>query len=441
MSATRMLSRGWFRGRRGGWLGTSSVLAATLVLLLLVTALFAGMEAETEQRVGDVFTGDLRVTPVEQGVFGPGRFQPASEAVATLGDGATVRMESQMVLSRRPFESILTQGDETVVIPTPGGSGGSDSVALGVLIGAQHQDAAVAKHFDPYLVAGRLPGAWAGPDAEPAQTIELAVSMKTIRTFLTASERQELDAAADPMTVVRPLVLDLTAGVARDGDYRNDVYRHRARVVGLFDTGVDTLDSFTALGPIEATRFLLGHEIDQDIANVLVVDGPTGGARAVAADEGWAVEGRHDFTERYLGQLIQALQTLSVLTASVLFTIPAFLVAHGVERVLEAQRREVAVLRAVGVPGRSIRAALGRLVWLMMTIAIVAAGAIVAALGVALHGVLPQWRAAPLPLDVHFTPVMVGAALAVAIASVALAYWIAVRSQRRMNVTVALRTA
>lgn len=444
MAATRLLARGWFRGRRGGWLGTSAVLGATLTLLVLVTALFAGMEAETEQRVGDVFTGDLRITPVEPGVFGPGRFEPASEAVAAIGPGTTARMESQMVLSRRPFEAILSQGDETVVIPSPGSSGGSDSVALGVLVGADFSQRAVSRHYDPYLVAGRLPCAWEGPDApssSPCRFIELVISVKTVRNLLTKDERDRFDAASDKIQVVRPLSLDITAGVARDGDYNNDVYRSRGRIVGIFDTGVDTLDSFTAWGPVEASRFLLGEELDADVANVLIVDGGTARARSTADGRGWATEDPDVFTKRYLGQLIEALQTLSVLTASVLFTIPAFLVAHGVERVLEAQRREVAVLRAVGVPGRSVRGALGRLVTLMMVIALAGAAAIVALVGIALHGVLPNWDAAPLPLDVSFTPVMIIGAVAVATASVLLAYWIAVRSQRRMDVTQALRTA
>jgi putative ABC transport system permease protein len=186
---------------------------------------------------------------------------------------------------------------------------------------------------------------------------------------------------------------------------------------------------------------LLGEDLDDDVANVILVRGNAATARAVAADNDWATESSGEFTKRYLGQLIEALQTLSVVTASVLFTIPAFLVAHGVERVLEAQRREVAVLRAVGVPGRTVRGALARLVTLTMFLAVVAAAAVVGLLGIALHGILPNWDAAPLPLDVSFSPVMVVGAVVVASASVLVAYWIAVRSQRRMDVAQALRTA
>jgi ABC-type lipoprotein release transport system permease subunit len=441
MAATRLLARGWFRGRRGGWLGTSAVLAATLTLLVLVSALFAGMEAETESRVADIFTDDLRVTPRETGVFGPGRFDPATEAVTALGAGATARMESQMVLSRRSFESILSQGDETPVIQGPGSAGGDDSVSLGVLVGADFADGDIASSYRDHLVTGRLPGVWAGPGGAAPQPIELAISVRTLGGFLTTAERDKLSSWPPPISEISPLRLDITAGVARDGDYRNDVYRNSARIVGLFDTGVDTLDSFTAWGPIEASRFLLGEDLDDDVANVILVRGNAATARAVAADNDWATESSGEFTKRYLGQLIEALQTLSVVTASVLFTIPAFLVAHGVERVLEAQRREVAVLRAVGVPGRTVRGALARLVTLTMFLAVVAAAAVVGLLGIALHGILPNWDAAPLPLDVSFSPVMVVGAVVVASASVLVAYWIAVRSQRRMDVAQALRTA
>ncbi len=432
-----LLARGWFRGRRGGWLGTSAVLAATLAMLVLVSALFSGMQSETEARVADVFTGDLRITPTETGVFGAGNFPDGPADAGATGAAATIRMESQAILSKRSFTSILIDGDDAPIVQRPGGDG---DVSLGVLIGASFADPAVAAPYERHMVRGTLPPAWqVAEPVEDSDPIPVAISVKTLGGFLTKEERDGLSSWPPPMSEIRNLRLDLTAGVAREGDYRNDVYRHSARVVGLYETGVETLDAFTIWGPIEAARFLLGHDPDGTVANVIVVQGETERAAEVAAAEGWAMEGSGSFTQRYLGQLITALQTLSLLTASVLFTIPAFLVAHGVERVLEAQKREVAVLRALGVPGRDVRSAMGRLVLLTVSIAVFAAAAITVLVGFALHGVLPAWRGAPVPLDVTFTWQAVAGGVAVALLSCFVAFLVAVRGQKRTDLTGTLR--
>lgn len=427
MAATGLLARGWFRGRLGGWLGTAGVLAATLALLVLVSALFTGLQSETESRVADVFTGDLRVTPRSPGVFSGGLFEDG-EAAAALIDGATPRMEAQAILSRVSLPAVVGGGEP----PTVG-----REVSLGVLIGVDFSNPLAAQGYEKRVVVGSLPDPWSTSQTQ----IPVAISLRTLDSFLTDEERDGLSSWPPTIAEIRDMPLEVTAGVARDGDFSNDVYRRQARVVALFDTGVDTLDSFTMWTPIEASRFLLGHGADGTEANALIVVGDTQQAEQVAEEEGWATEGPASFTKRYLGQLLEALRTLSLISAAVLFTIPAFLVAHGVERVLEAQRKEVAVLRAMGVPGATIRRAMGRLVLWTVSIALTVAAMVVVLAGMGLHAILPAWKGAPVPLDVVFTWEAVTAGVGVALLSCLFAFWFAWRGQSKQSLPTELRAA
>jgi len=131
---------------------------------------------------------------------------------------------------------------------------------------------------------------------------------------------------------------------------------------------------------------------------------------------------------------------MSVLMTIFLFLLPAFLITHGVTRQLETHNREIAVCQAIGIRFRTIRSALSILVLQVAGVALAVAGAAVLILAVVLHRVLPGRRDLPLPMDFELSLLAVGLALLVTFGSVALALWIAFRSQGRADLATTLRT-
>ena len=432
-----VLSRGWRGGARRWYVGTSMVLAGSVTLLLLVSGLFAGMQSETESRISDFYTEDVRVTVRGEGAIPPATFPDLQQAVAALsrhGGDAIVHLEAQGVLSRRSFVEAVGEDDQ-FNLDAPGSAGSGDSVVtLGALVGIRMDEPASRAPVERHLVAGRLPSQGSGEGSVP-----VTMSLDRLDAFLTDEERAGLSSWPPPMAEVADLTFELTAAVVREG--RDDVIRRPGHLVALFDSGVDVLDSFTYVIPIEDARQLLGHDPRAPVANaILVRGGDTGGAHAVADANGWTHQGRETFTQRYLGQLMDVLRGLSVLMAVFLFLLPAFLVTHGVTRQLETHNREIAVCHAIGVRPRTVRTALGLLVVQVVAVALAVAGLLTLVLGAVLHNVLPGRRDLPLPVDFHATGGSVALSILVTAGSVAVALWIAFRSHGRQPLAETLRT-
>lgn len=432
-----VLARGWRGGARRWYVSTSLVLAGSITLLLVVSGLFAGMQSETEQRVSDFYTEDVRVTVSGQGAIPPGSFPDLQQATAALtrnGGDAIVHLEAQGVLSRRSFVEAVGE-DEQFDLDAPGSAGSGDRVVtLGALVGIRMDHAASRAPVERHLVAGSLPAGGSGEGSIP-----VTLSLDRLDAFLTDEERAELSRWPPPLAEVQDLTFELTAAVVREG--RDDVIRRPGHLVALFDSGVDVLDAFTYVIPIEDARQLLGHEPNAPVANaILVRGGDTGGAREVAEANGWTHQDREAFTQRYLGQLMDVLRGLSVLMAAFLFLLPAFLVTHGVTRQLETHNREIAVCHAIGVRPRTVRTALSLLVVQVVAVALAAAGSLTLVLGLVLHNVLPGRRDLPLPMDFHATGGAIALSLLVTAGSVAVALWIAFRSHGRQPLAETLRT-
>lgn len=433
----RTLARGWRRGSIRWYIGTSAVLAVTITLLLLVAGLFAGMQAETRGRVADFYTEDVRITVAGGGAIPPLDFEDVDGAVRDLtvaGGEAILHLEAQSILSRRGFVEAATTEEERFEIDAPGGeASGDELIALGALIGVDMRHDRARAPIEEHLVVGALPEASDGEGA-----IRLVMSMDRFEQFLNRAEKDDM---SWPPTVqeMESLSFEITSAVVKDTG--QDVIRRPAFVVALYDSGVDVLDAFTLVAAIEDVRVLLGHGPTDDVVNAILVDTDDPAAvHAEAARHDWSHQSAAHFTDRYLGQLISVLETMSLLMTGFLFLLPAFLVTHGVTRQLETHNREIAVCKAIGVRNRTVRLALTTLVLQVVATALLAAGIVTAIVGAILHANLPQSRDLPLPMDFQATGLAIGLALVVTLGSVALALWIAFRSQRKEAVSTVLRT-
>jgi len=434
--AVAMLARGWRRGARRWYRGTTAVLAAVLFILLTTAGVLAGTEHETASRVGDFYTGGLRLTPSSDAAV-PEEVFEASAALAGLGldmDEVRIQYESQAVLTRQTLlEAALEK--EGFDVDAPGTRPGRGAIGLAALLGVDVQDPAVRDALEPHLVVGSLPR-MSGQGAIP-----LVMSLDRLDRFLGPEERASMPwppRLADLSTLrfqITAARLEGNESLAQGGMF----ILRSAYVAGLFRTGVDVLDGFTLVAPIEDVRSL--NAAAPGTANVLLVPpDQAAGARAAAARLDWRAQDAGTFTKQYLGQVIDVMRLLGGVSAAALFLLPSFLIVHGVTRQLEAHNREIAVCQAIGVPGRRIRGALGWVVARMVAAAVVLAALATAGTGLVLHGILPGLDGSPLPMDFRLPPGTALLALVVTLGSVAGALALAFRSQRDLGLAETLRT-
>jgi len=422
--AARVLARAWYRAWRGWWWASGMALAAILVVVLGTAGLLEGMERATESRVADFYTGGVRVTPDEAGAAPAGRFafntsadlEAARQALATAaGDGARVeaRLETTYILSRRGLVEAYLFEDEQFGVALPGVASERDAYSVGVLAGLPLDGAPVRDRIRPYLVAGAFPTA--APNA--TAPIEVLMSVAQFQSMLDPAERAEVGdrPSAGQLGALR---LEITAARVDDSGPFKDIIRSPARVTGLFDSGIDALDRITLVAPIEDARRLLGAAPDGPEANVLTVHGGDAGAAAAHADNaGWVSEGPGDFTQRYLGQLVDVVRVLGITLSSLLLAFPLLMVWIGMSQQLDRSRRELAVCRAIGMGRATVRSALLRLSGRVALLALLPAAAVLGLAALWLPALLGPGVDFPFPLGFHVP----GWALAVTAANLALA--------------------
>lgn len=360
MAAHRLLAQGWLRSQRAWWWATAFLLGTILGGSLAASGVVAGMAAGTEARVADFFTSDVRIT-LRDGRTGAadGLDANASAALAARleaagGPGTRVlgRLETQYVLSRRSLLEAYFEEDEQYGVVVPGAEAGPDAFGAGLLLGLPSAAMApVAAH----LVAGRMP-------LERGRTVELALSLSAFESYLSPEERASLSAWPPAEADLERFGFEVTAGRVAGGGLFKDIVRLPARVVGLFASGLDILDRFAAVGTVAAARALVGQDPVWGNANAFAATTNRPDAvRAAAASEGLQAEGADDFAARYVGQLLQVIEAVGVGVTLLLLAFPLFLVWHALQQLLDRQRRQIAVCRAIGVSARDLRLSLARL--------------------------------------------------------------------------------
>src|SRR5688572_8779197 len=174
--AAEVLARAWYDAWRGWWWASALALSGILILVLSTAGLLEGMERETEQRVADFYTGDLRVTPERAGAAPPGSFgfntsdeleaaRAGLEDAAGAGARVEARLETTYILSRRGLIEAYLFEDDQFGVSLPGVSSERDAYSVGVLAGLPLAESVTRDRLRPYLLTGSFPQA---PDNDTA---------------------------------------------------------------------------------------------------------------------------------------------------------------------------------------------------------------------------------------------------------------------------------
>lgn len=445
--AAAVLAKAWYRAWRGWWWASAGALALVLVLVLGTAGLLDGMERQTEERVADFYTGDLRLTATRPGAAPPGGFgfnttteldQAMAELQDEAGSGALVvpRLETTYLLSRRSLVEAYLFEDDQYGVALPGVASEEDAYNVGVLAGLPLTGGDVRALLRPYLVTGAFPEA---SSAEGNGTVHVLMSLGQYRSMLSETEREEVGRipSAGELASLR---LEITAARVDESGPFKDIIRYPARVSGLYVSGIDALDRITLVSSIEDARRLLGVQPEHPEVNAFSIHGGDGSARQHAQDNGWTAEGPGPFTQRYLGQLVNVVRVLGLSLSSLLLVFPFFMVWTGMAQQLDRSRREMAVCRAIGMEARSVRSAL---LGLILRVAILALVPAVLVLALAAF-LLPDWLAGTsvVPFPVGFAlpwwAVAITAANLVVATAVALAG--ALRRHRLGDLATTLRS-
>jgi hypothetical protein len=447
--AARLLARAWYRAWRPWWIASAASLSFVLVLVLGTAGLLEGMEATTEERVADFYTGDLRITAERAGAAPPVAFGFNSTAqldaaiaglAAAGGEGTLVvpRVETTYLVSRRTLLEAYLFEDEQYGVSLPGVASDEDAYSVGVLAGLPVGDAAVRDLIRPYLVTGAFPR---DDPADHNATVDLLMSVRQFQSMLTEPERQALhgEPSAGQLAAMR---LEITAARVDSSGPLKDVIRFPARVTGLYRSGIDALDSITVIAPIGDARRLLGSEPGSSMVNAFSLHGADEQqAEAAAEDEGWESEGPTEFTQRYLGQLVDVVRVLGVSLSSLLLVFPFFMVWVGMSQQLDRSRRELGVCRAIGMQRRSVRKALSGLVGRVAVLAVVPTLVVLVVATLVLPSVLATNTSMPFPLGFAIPAWALVVSLANLVLATAIALRGAVRRYLREDLASTLRTS
>ncbi|MGB1697339.1 MAG: FtsX-like permease family protein, partial [Thermoplasmatota archaeon] len=231
---------------------------------------------------------------------------------------------------------------------------------------------------------------------------------------------------------LRTIRFEITAArIDEDTNFDYDVIRYPAIPVGLYETYLDALDQFTLFAPIEEVRRLLGYDGDEIVGNVITSEDSAKAAQ-FAEKRKWTSEDSETFSKRFIGQMVEVVQSLSLLVTVLLFLVPVFLLWYGLTQQLDRQRRELAVCQALGLEERMLRFGLTRLVAKVLLIAGLVLAAALGGYLLLFYGFIQDWDGSPFPLD-YLVPWWASVSVAVLIAAgvIGALFWTAKRQHRR----------
>lgn len=416
-------------------------MGVSLALVFIMAGTLNGLESAMQDRVADFYTEEARLTPGSAGTA-PGNHItfPSEAALAkTLDDSGDgdLRMESQFLLSRRGFIQAYLTEDDQFTVGTPGGSNDDkNQYGLGVLVGYS-----AGESYDglrPYLLRGSAlpsPRLASELDSEP---VELVLSVKALEGYLTDAEQNGFSKWPPTTAELRTINFEITAARLDDDSQYYDIIRYPAIPVGLYETNLDVLDQFTMFAPIEEVRRLLGYDGADLVGNVITSKDADAAAK-FADNRGWTVENSDVFSKRFIGQMVEVVQSLSFLVTVLLFLVPVFLLWYGLTQQLDRQRRELAVCQALGMMETTLRSGLARLVLKVLAIAAVILAVVLGAYLLMFYGFIQDWGGSPFPLD-YVVPWWAGFSVAVLIAAgVTGALFLTAKQQSRRDIVATLR--
>jgi ABC-type lipoprotein release transport system permease subunit len=410
----RLLVRGQFRARRRRHVLLAATVAAAFACFFAVGMLLGGAEQAVVRPAHDLLSGDVRLTRGDDALAGAEAWPDADPQLAAVraipGAVAAPRWEASHVTARRDAIENWTGG---------------------LLIGIDASVAEEREAVGAYLVWGSpMP---AGSLSEPGTG--------HVYVPLVVGEGAALRLGVAPGPGGGPdftHVLRITSGrfaAGRDAPPLDA----EAVVVGVFRTGLEPMDRFTAFAPIGDVRFLVGGHPGDPSANAIVVHGASAAQVAAVAGAGVVVQDAAAFARGYLGLTLAALEAAVVLGIALFVLLLALLLARESGGQVARDAPAVAALRAIGMPAREIA-------WSYAALATstVAAGlAVAAAFALAAAAWLPAVpiHVGELALRVpwRLDLATVGLAFAAAVALAAISSLSASRALARATVADALR--
>lgn len=415
--ALPILVRGLLRSRWPRYATLAAAFFVGLFAFFLVVSLADGTRDALVEPLAATVTGDVRVTQDSRDLAGGTRWadhRPTTAAVSRVpGAEASPRFESSYISVR---------GDEF------------ENWSAGLLIGVEPGAAHEVRALEPYMQWGT-----------PVTSLDV-FHPETNRAYAPlvlgepAFKRLNLTANPDGSPLYdQPLTL--TSGRTLNEGGVPIPLTVDCVVVGVFTTGLEPLDKFTAYVPIQTARVLSGHLENDPTANAIVVRGADQDAvRAALVDTpGAQTESANDFAFGYMGSMLVVIYAAGGATLAIFLAALLTWLSHETGVLVRVDQAVISSLRAVGVPDRAIHGSYA----LLLGAAVVAGAAAAVLLTLALGAFAPPLRItlegveAAVPLGVH--PVALLLAAALSIAAVALSTWLAARRIQALNILEGLR--
>ena len=415
--------RAEWTARRRAYVVLIALLAATSGTYALVLALVGGLEDNIGGELSDNLAADMRVSNGAQGVADGELIRGHQDAMVALRAAA----DGTRVAPRLEVEGLFAQGGG---FQTGRFDDGNASRSAGILIGIEPEADARVTDLRAYLTRGVWIGE--GPTYE-APTGERLVPIVVGERFL---ETSNATVAIDGEFSWRA-VYNVTAGRLEN----NQLVQVKGIVVGAYETGFRMIDRAVAYAPRDEVARLIGEHPGNPPANVLVVRTPAPDEVAATAERlGLTSMGAEEFRRTYLGPVFTTVRIVAWTIVATLTLMTAGWFAHTLGHHVQADRRKIATLRAIGVPQETFRE-----LYVGLAVGLGFAGG---AAGVAAAVALGQlvraatWAtgiAGPRPFAPQVTLLEALALVALAVATSAAAAAIALRRLRGQSIRDALR--
>lgn len=415
--ALPILVRGLFRSRWPRYATLAAAFFVGLLAFFLVVSLADGTRGALVEPLAATVTGDVRVTQDSSDLAGGTRWVDHRATTASLdripGGDASPRFESSYISVR---------GDEF------------ENWSAGLLIGVEPGAAQEAAALEPYMLWGT-----------PITALDV-FQPDTNRAYAPlvlgqpAFERLNLTANPDGSPLYNQ-TLTLTSGRTLNEGGVPIPLTMDCVVVGVFATGLEPLDKFTAYVPIQTARVLAGHLENDPTANAIVVRGAGEDAvRAALGDTpGAQTESADDFAFGYMGSMLVVIYAAGGAALAIFLAALLTWLSHETGVLVRVDQAVISSLRAVGVADRAIQGSYA----LLLGSAVVAGAAAAVVVTLLVGAFAPPLRItlegveAAVPLGIHPFALLVVAGLS--IGAVALSTWLAARRIQALNILEGLR--
>jgi ABC-type lipoprotein release transport system permease subunit len=346
----RLLVRGHWRSRRKRYVALASSLGFGLAAFFAFLMLVEGARDSLIAPLESTLTGPLRVTNGTDDL-GAGSIWADYRPVAA---DLSHRLDAT-VIERFESSYITIRGENY------------ENWSAGLLVGIDPKRDALVADYGAYITWGSaITGDNVfGPDGRAyAPLVVGAEAAKRLDLRLSANGTPEFS---------HPLII--TSGHSLAEGSTPVPLVTEAVVIGVFQTGLDPLDKFTAFIPIGQARYLAGFAENDPVANAFLIKttDPDAAAATVRETMGLEAVSSEEFAFDYMGSMLLVIYVAGGLGLALFLVILLVWVAHDTQNALRSDQGVISSLRAIGIPSPTIQ-----LGYVGLTTLSVAAGAVVA---------------------------------------------------------------